>query len=128
MTKIQNKINSNLFLSLLLQYSRDNNYNHIIFDVHLNKNPAYKRQVLDIYLKRISKKYGNTEFMYLSTVSDNATNLLSLINKLKENMFSNFDKKIIWNSDLLKRHDQEFSYREIKSRDQYNNIKFELIL
>ena len=51
-----------------------------------------------------------------------------MINRLKEEMFSDNAEKIIWETDLLARHSQEFGYHQIRERDQYNNLEFELLL
>jgi hypothetical protein len=122
------KVDANEFLATLLQYSRDFHYNHINFSVRLNRNPAYTRQVMNVSLKRISKKYGNDERLYASMTADEATQILSLVNNLKEEMFANSAEKIIWQTDKLVRADQEFGYRQIRDRDQYNNLEFELLL
>jgi len=128
MSKKEDKINPELFLATLLQYSRDNNFNHINVSVRLNRNPAYTRQVMIVTLKRISKKYGNDERAYMSVAADNATKVLALINKLKEDMFANDEKTITWHTDLLKREEQVFGYRQIRERDAYNNLEFELLV
>ncbi|MDR3190791.1 MAG: hypothetical protein LBT80_06230 [Lactobacillaceae bacterium] len=122
------KVNAEEFLAMLLQYSRDNHYNHIVFSVRLNRNPAYTRQVLNVTLKRISKKYGNDERMYASMTADEGTQILSLVNKLKEAMFAESAEKIIWETELLTRTEQEFGYHQIRERDQYNNLEFEILL
>lgn len=126
MSKKEDKINPELYLATLLQYSRDNNFNHINVSVRLNRNPAYTRQVMIVTLKRISKKYGNDERAYMSVNADNATKFLSLVNKLKEEMFATDEKTITWHTDLLKREEQVFGYRQIRDRDMYNNLEFEL--
>ncbi|TYC49532.1 hypothetical protein ESZ50_05120 [Weissella muntiaci] len=122
------KVAAEEFLAMLLQYSRDFHYNHINFSVRLNRNPAYTRQVMNVMLKRISKKYGDDERLYVSMTADEATAILALINNLKEEMFANFSKKITWSTDLLVRESQEFGYRQIRERDQYNNLEFEILL
>ena len=43
-------------------------------------------------------------------------------------MFASFADKITWHTDLLVREEQEFGYRQIRERDQYNNLEFELLL
>lgn len=121
-------INPEEFLANLLQYSRDSHYNHINVTVRLNRNPAYTRQVMTITLKRISKKYGNDERNYISISSDDASKFLALINRLKEEMFADFAKTINWKTTLLDRQEQVFGYRQIKERDQYNNLEFELLV
>ncbi|QDJ58326.1 hypothetical protein EFA59_01805 [Weissella hellenica] len=128
MSNKNNKIDSNQFLAMLLQYSRDFHYNHINVSVRLNRNPAYTRQVMNIKLKRISKKYGNDERLYAAMTADEGQAFLLLMNKLKEEMFANFSQKITWHTDLLDRNDQEFGYRQIRERDQYNNLEFEINL
>ncbi|AIG65067.1 hypothetical protein ACRHK7_04280 [Weissella tructae] len=128
MSKKEDKINPELFLATLLQYSRDNNFNHINVSVRLNRNPAYTRQVMIVTLKRISKKYGNDERAYMSVTADNATKVLSLINKLKEDMFARDEQTINWHTDLLTREEQVFGYRQIRERDNYNNLEFELLV
>lgn len=128
MSKKEDKINPELFLATLLQYSRDNNFNHINVSVRLNRNPAYTRQVMIVTLKRISKKYGNDERAYMSVTADNATKVLSLINKLKEDMFARDAQTITWHTELLKREEQVFGYRQIRERDNYNNLEFELLV
>ena len=122
------KIDGAEFLATLLQYSRNFNYNHINVSVRLNRNPAYTRQVMNVTLKRISKKYGNDERLYASMTADEATKFLSLVNQLKENMFASSAEKITWHTDLLVREEQVFGYRQIRERDQYNNLEFELLL
>ena len=122
------KIDGAEFLATLLQYSRNFNYNHINVSVRLNRNPAYTRQVMNVTLKRISKKYGNDERLYASMTADEATKFLSLVNQLKEDMFASSAEKIIWHTDLLVREEQVFGYRQIRERDQYNNLEFELLL
>ena len=122
------KVDAAEFLAMLLQYSRDFHYNHINVSVRLNRNPAYTRQVMNVMLKRNSKKYGNDERLYASMTADEATKFLSLVNQLKEEMFASFADKITWHTDLLVREEQEFGYRQIRERDQYNNIEFELLL
>ena len=128
MSKQNEKVDAEEFLAFLLQYSRDNHFNHINFSVRLNRNPAYTRQVMIVSLKRLSKKYGNDERQYISMTADSGAKILSLINQLKEDMFANFSNKIVWNTNLLTRSDQEFGYRQIKERDQYNNLEFELLI
>ena len=128
MTQKAEQINGETFLANVLQYSRNNHYNHINVSVLLNRNPAYTRQVMNVTLKRISKKYGNDERLYMSIPSDNATKFLALVNRLKENMFANSEKQITWSTDLLARHEQTFGYRQIRERDQYNNLEFEILL
>lgn len=128
MSNKNNKIDANQFLAMLLQYSRDFHYNHINVSVRLNRNPAYTRQVMNIKLKRISKKYGNDERLYAAMTADEGQAFLLLMNKLKEEMFANFSQKITWHTDLLDRDDQEFGYRQIRERDQYNNLEFEINL
>ncbi|KAA8431471.1 hypothetical protein [Weissella sagaensis] len=128
MSNKNNKIDANQFLAMLLQYSRDFHYNHINVSVRLNRNPAYTRQVMNIKLKRISKKYGNDERLYAAMTADEGQAFLLLMNKLKEEMFANFSQKITWHTDLLDRNDQEFGYRQIRERDQYNNLEFEINL
>lgn len=128
MSNKNNKIDAEKFLAMLLQYSRDFHYNHINVSVRLNRNPAYTRQVMNIKLKRISKKYGNDERLYAAMTADEGQAFLSLMNKLKEEMFANFNEKITWHTDLLDRKAQEFGYRQIKERDQYNNLEFEIKL
>ena len=122
------KVDAAEFLAMLLQYSRDFHYNHINVNVRLNRNPAYTRQVMNVMLKRNSKKYGNDERLYASMTADEATKFLSLVNQLKEEMFATFADKITWHTDLLVREEQEFGYRQIRERDQYNNLEFELLL
>lgn len=122
------KVPAEEFLAHLLQYSRNFHYNHINVSVRLNRNPAYTRQVMNVYLKRISKKYGNDERLYASMTADEATAFLALVNKLKEDMFAFFADKIVWETSILTRSKQEFGYRQIKERDQYNNLEFELLL
>lgn len=122
------KVAGETFLAMLLQYSRDFHYNHINFSVRLNRNPAYTRQVMNVTLKRISKKYGNDERLYASMNADQATAILALVNQLKEAMFADAAKKISWSTDLLARNTQEFGYHQIRERDQYNNLEFELLL
>ena len=122
------KIDGAEFLATLLQYSRNFNYNHVNVSVRLNRNPAYTRQVMNVTLKRISKKYGNDERLYASMTADEATKFLSLVNQLKEDMFASSAEKIIWHTDLLVREEQVFGYRQIRERDQYNNLEFELLL
>ena len=122
------KIDGAEFLATLLQYSRNFNYNHINVSVRLNRNPAYTRQVMNVTLKRISKKYGNDERLYASMTADEATKFLSLVNQLKVNMFASSAEKITWHTDLLVREEQVFGYRQIRERDQYNNLEFELLL
>ncbi|GEP75662.1 hypothetical protein WTH01_19090 [Weissella thailandensis] len=124
----KSKIDPERFLAMLLQYSRDSHYNHINVSVRLNRNPAYTRQVMNIKLKRISKKFGNDERFYVSMTAEEAKKFLSLINHLKEDMFANFAKKITWHTELLERAQQEFGYHQIRERDQYNNLEFELLL
>lgn len=121
-------INPEEFLANLLQYSRDLHYNHINVSVRLNRNPAYTRQVMTVTLKRISKKYGNDERNYISISSDNASKFLALVNHLKEDMFASFAKNINWQTSLLNRQEQVFGYRQIRERDQYNNLEFELLV
>lgn len=128
MSNKNNKIDAKQFLAMLLQYSRDLHYNHINVSVRLNRNPAYTRQVMNIKLKRISKKYGNDERLYAAMTADEGQTFLLLMNKLKEEMFANFSEKITWQTDLLDRNNQEFSYRQIRERDQYNNLEFEINL
>ncbi|SCC15527.1 hypothetical protein [Weissella bombi] len=128
MSNKNNKIDAEQFLAMLLQYSRDFHYNHINVSVRLNRNPAYTRQVMNIKLKRISKKYGNDERLYAAMTADEGQAFLSLMNKLKEEMFANFSEKITWHTDLLDRNEQEFGYRQIRERDQYNNLEFEIKL
>lgn len=128
MSNKNNKIDANQFLAMLLQYSRDFHYNHINVSVRLNRNPTYTRQVMNIKLKRISKKYGNDERLYAAMTADEGQAFLLLMNKLKEEMFANFSQKITWHTDLLDRNDQEFGYRQIRERDQYNNLEFEINL
>ncbi|QIL51160.1 hypothetical protein G7084_07575 [Weissella coleopterorum] len=128
MAKKTNKVEAERFLAMLLQYSRDGHFNHIIFSVRLNRNPAYTRQVMNVDLKRISKKYGNDERSYVSMTAEEASQILALINRLKEAMFANSAEKIVWESDLLARHEQEFGYHQIRERDQYDNLEFELLL
>jgi len=128
MSNKNNKIDANQFLAMLLQYSRDFHYNHINVSVRLNRNPAYTRQVMNIKLKRISKKYGNDERLYAAMTADEGQAFLLLMNKLKEEMFANFSQKITWHTDLLDRNDQEFGYHQIRERDQYNNLEFEINL
>ncbi len=128
MSNKNNKIDANQFLAMLLQYSRGFHYNHINVSVRLNRNPAYTRQVMNIKLKRISKKYGNDERLYAAMTADEGQAFLLLMNKLKEEMFANFSQKITWHTDLLDRNDQEFGYRQIRERDQYNNLEFEINL
>lgn len=128
MAKKANKVEAERFLAMLLQYSRDGHFNHIIFSVRLNRNPAYTRQVMNVELKRISKKYGNDERAYVSMTAEDGSQILALINRLKEEMFSDNAEKIIWETDLLARHSQEFGYHQIRGRDQYNNLEFELLL
>lgn len=128
MSNKNNKIDANQFLAMLLQYSRDFHYNHINVSVRLNRNPVYTRQVMNIKLKRISKKYGNDERLYAAMTADEGQAFLLLMNKLKEEMFANFSQKITWHTDLLDRNDQEFGYRQIRERDQYNNLEFEINL
>jgi len=128
MSNTVEKIDGAEFLALLLQYSRDFNYNHINVSVRLNRNPAYTRQVMNVNLKRISKKYGNDERLYASMTADEATKFLSLVNQLKEDMFASSGEKITWHTDLLVREEQVFGYRQIRERDQYNNLEFELLL
>ncbi|GJM47754.1 hypothetical protein [Weissella soli] len=122
------KVEAKPFLAMLLQYSRDNHYNHIVFNVRLNRNPAYTRQVLSISLKRISKKFGNDERAYASMTAEEGSQILALMNTLKEEMFANTAEKIIWQTDILTRSTQEFGYRQIRERDQYNNLEFEVLL
>lgn len=128
MSNKNNKIDAEQFLAMLLQYSRDFHYNHINVSVRLNRNPAYTRQVMNIKLKRISKKYGNDERLYAAMTADEGQAFLSLMNKLKEEMFANFSEKITWHTNLLDRNEQEFGYRQIRERDQYNNLEFEIKL
>lgn len=128
MSNKNNKIDAEQFLAMLLQYSRDFHYNHINVSVRLNRNPAYTRQVMNIKLKRISKKYGNDERLYAAMTADEGQAFLSLMNKLKEEMFANFNEKITWHTNLLDRNEQEFGYRQIRERDQYNNLEFEIKL
>lgn len=128
MSNKNNKIDAEQFLAMLLQYSRDFHYNHINVSVRLNRNPAYTRQVMNIKLKRISKKYGNDERLYAAMTADEGQAFLSLMNKLKEEMFANFSEKITWHTNLLDRDEQEFGYRQIRDRDQYNNLEFEIKL
>ncbi|CAM4390022.1 hypothetical protein [Weissella hellenica] len=128
MSNKNNKIDAKQFLAMLLQYSRDLHYNHINISVRLNRNPAYTRQVMNIKLKRISKKYGNDERLYAAMTADEGQAFLLLMNKLKEEMFANFSEKITWQTDLLDRNNQEFGYRQIRERDQYNNLEFEINL
>lgn len=128
MSNKNNKIDAKQFLAMLLQYSRDLHYNHINVSVRLNRNPAYTRQVMNIKLKRISKKYGNDERLYAAMTADEGQTFLLLMNKLKEEMFANFSEKITWQTDLLDRNNQEFGYRQIRERDQYNNLEFEINL
>lgn len=128
MSNKNNKIDAKQFLAMLLQYSRDLHYNHINVSVRLNRNPAYTRQVMNIKLKRISKKYGNDERLYAAMTADEGQAFLLLMNKLKEEMFANFSEKITWQTDLLDRNNQEFGYRQIRERDQYNNLEFEINL
>ncbi|MCM6765091.1 hypothetical protein [Weissella paramesenteroides] len=123
-----NKIDPEKFLAMLLQYSRDSHYNHINVSVRLNRNPAYTRQVMNIKLKRISKKFGNDERLYVSMTAEEGQKFLSLVNRLKEDMFANFAEKITWHTELLGRTEQEFGYHQIRERDQYNNLEFELLL
>jgi len=122
------KVDANQFLAMILQYSRDEHFNHINFSVRLNRNPAYTRQVLNVDLKRISKKYGNDERSYISMTADEGSQILALLNNLKEAMYADGAEKIIWQTDLLTRSEQEFGYRQIRERDQYNNLEFELLL
>lgn len=128
MAKKDEKVDAEEFLAMLLQYSRDGHYNHINFSVRLNRNPAYTRQVLNVTLKRTSKKYGNDERAYTSMTAEAGNQILALINRLKEAMFADSAEKIIWETALLARHEQEFGYRQIRERDQYNNLEFELLL
>lgn len=128
MSNKNNRIDAKQFLAMLLQYSRDLHYNHINISVRLNRNPAYTRQVMNIKLKRISKKYGNDERLYAAMTADEGQAFLLLMNKLKEEMFANFSEKITWQTDLLDRNNQEFGYRQIRERDQYNNLEFEINL
>lgn len=128
MSNKNNKIDAKQFLAMLLQYSRDLHYNHINISVRLNRNPAYTRQVMNIKLKRISKKYGNDERLYAAMTADEGQAFILLMNKLKEEMFANFSEKITWQTDLLDRNNQEFGYRQIRERDQYNNLEFEINL
>ncbi|WP_415749267.1 hypothetical protein [Weissella hellenica] len=83
---------------------------------------------MNIKLKRISKKYGNDERLYAAMTADEGQAFLLLMNKLKEEMFANFSEKITWQTDLLDRNNQEFGYRQIRERDQYNNLEFEINL
>ncbi|MBM7618158.1 hypothetical protein JOC36_001763 [Weissella uvarum] len=128
MSNKKEQINGETFLANVLQYSRNNHYNHINVSVRLNRNPAYTRQVMNVTLKRVSKKYGNDERLYVSMPADNATKFLSLVNQLKEDMFANMEKQISWSTDQLSRTTQTFGYRQIRERDQYNNLEFELLL
>lgn len=128
MSKKAEQINGDIFLANVLQYSRDHHYNHINVSVRLNRNPAFTRQVMNVTLKRISKKYGNDERLYTSIPADNATKFLALVNRLKEDMFANLEKQITWSTELLNRGTQTFSYRQIRERDQYNNLEFEILL
>jgi hypothetical protein len=60
--------------------------------------------------------------------AEEGTQILALLNNLKEEMFANNDQKIVWQTDKLVRSEQEFGYRQIRERDQYNNLEFELLL
>ncbi|MCM0582679.1 hypothetical protein H9L19_04570 [Weissella diestrammenae] len=128
MANKEDKVDAKQFLAMLLQYSRDEHFNHINFSVRLNRNPAYTRQVLNVNLKRVSKKYGNDERVYTSMTAEVGSQILSLLNQLKEEMYGSGADKIIWQTALLNRTDQEFGYRQIRERDQYNNLEFELLL